>query len=241
VAQLKERLRYFAGRDQMDIEHLGPALIEQLVTSKAIKASVAEIYTLTQEQLLALDRMADKSASNVIAAIERSKTRPLARFIAALGIRHIGVQSAQVLAEHFGSLEALMNTSVETLQTIDQIGPTIAQSVYDHLHDPRNRTVIKKLLAAGVRPEPPSKTTHGDKPLTGKTFVVTGELKTFSRQGAQEAIRMAGGKVSETVSKKTDYVVAGHKPGSKLDKALALEVPVLSEQQFLQMLGRPSS
>jgi len=240
VAQLKERLKYFAGRDQMDIEHFGPALIDQLVASKAIRTSVAEIYGLTTEQLLALDRMAAKSAANVLTAIETSKTRPLGRLIAALGIRHIGGQSAQILAEYFGSLEALMDASVEVLQGVDQIGPTMAQSVYDYLHDRRNRAVIEQLLDAGVRPEPPAKAMRRDGPLAGKTLVVTGTLQSFTRQQAQEAIRQAGGKVSDTVTKKTDYVVAGKDPGSKLDKAQALGVTVLSEEQFVRMLGRRS-
>ena len=239
IAQLKERLRFFAGRDQMDIEHLGPALIDQLVASKAIRTGVAELYELTKETLLELDRMAEKSASNVIAAIEKSKTRPLWRLIAALGIRHIGRHSAQILAEHFRSFEALMDASVEVLQTIDQIGPTMAQSVHDYFHDPRNRAVIKQLLAAGVRPEPPPMVLHSAGPLAGKTVVVTGTLESLTRQQAQDAVRQAGGKVSETVGKKIDYVVAGKDPGSKLDKALALGVTVLSEQKFLQMLGRP--
>jgi DNA ligase (NAD+) len=158
--------------------------------------------------------------------------------IAALGIRHIGGQSAQILAEHLGSLEAFMDASVEVLQAVDQIGPIMAQSVYDYLHDRRNRAVIEQLLDAGVRPEPPPKTMRHDGPLAGKTLVVTGTLESFTRQQAQEAIHQAGGKVSQTPSKKTDYIVAGKDPGSKLDKAQALDLAVLSEEQFVHMLGR---
>lgn len=240
VAQLKERLRYFAGRDQMDIEHLGPALIEQLVASKAVRSSVADLYTLTKEQLLGLDRMADKSADRVIAALEKSKTRPLWRLIAGLGIRHIGVQSAQILANHLGSLEALMEASAERLQSVDQIGPVAGLSVHDYFHDPGTRTLITKLLNAGVRPESPhpkpgAKATG---PLAGKTVVVTGSLEAFTRAQAHEAIADAGGRVSESVSRKTDYVVAGKDPGSKLDKVRALDVPVLNEEQFTEILGR---
>jgi DNA ligase (NAD+) len=240
VAQLKERLRYFAGRDQMDIEHLGPALIEQLVASKVVRSSVADLYTLTKEQLLHLDHMADKSADRVIAAIEKSKTRSLWRLIAGLGIRHIGVQSAQILATHLGSLEALMDTSAEALQSVDQIGPVAGQSLYEYFHDPGNRAVITKLLNAGVRPESPHPKPGAKAagPLAGKTVVVTGSLEAFTRAQAREAISDADGKVSESVSKKTDYVVAGKDAGSKLDKARALDVPVLSEEQFIRILGR---
>jgi len=233
--QLRERLRYFAGRDQMDIEHLGPALIEQLVDAGLVE-SFADIYLLEKSQLLELERMADKSANNVIEAIEKSKTRPLWRFIAALGIRHIGGQSAQILAEHFGSLEALMNADREALETIDQIGPTMAESVYEYFRIPRNRAVIGKLLAAGVKPENPKRVRRTGQ-LAGKTIVVTGTLENFSRQQIEQAIRQAGGKSSSSVSKKTDFVLAGKEPGSKLDKALKLGVTVIDEKQFLQMIG----
>jgi len=237
AAQLKERLRYFAGRDQMDIPHLGPALIDQLVESGLVRTSVAEIYRLTQDELLRLDRMADRSAANVMAAIQTSKTRPLWRLIAALGIRHIGVQSAQVLAEHFGSLEALMAATVEDLSGVDQIGPTIAQSVHHFFHNPRNKNTIERLLADGVRPVAPQRSARTDSPLSGKAVVVTGTLEGFTRQQAHEAVRLAGGRSSDTVSKKTHFVVAGREPGSKLDKARALGIPVLDERQFRQMLG----
>lgn len=241
VAQLKERLRYFAGRDQMDIAHLGPALIDQLVGAGLIRTSVAEIYRLTKASLLRLDRMADRSAANVITAIQESKTRPLWRLIAALGIRHIGVQSAQVLAEHFGSLEALMAASVEDLSGVDQIGPTIAQSVHGFFHHPRNQAVIERLLAGGVRAVAPQRSARADSPLSGKAVVVTGTLDGFTRQQAYEAIRLAGGRPSDTVSKKTHFVVAGREPGSKLDKARALGIAVLDEQQFRQRLGHRSA
>jgi DNA ligase (NAD+) len=234
MGQLKERLRYFAGRDQMDIEHLGPSLIEQLVESGLVK-NFSDLYKLQKSDLLALERMAEKSTANVIEAIEKSKTRPLWRFIAALGIRHIGGQSAQILAEHFGSLEALMNADKEALETIDQIGPTMAESVYEYFRIPRNRAVIDKLLAAGVMPEKPKRVRSTGK-LAGKTVVVTGTLENFSRQQAEQAIRQAGGKPSSSVSKKTDFVLAGKDPGSKLDKAQQLGIKVINEKQFLEML-----
>lgn len=234
LGRLVERLKYFAGRDQMDIEHLGTALIEQLVETGLVK-SFAAIYRLQKSQLAELQRMAEKSADNVIQAIRVSKTRPLWRLIAALGIRHIGGQSAQILAEHFGSLDAIMNATHEELEAVDQIGPTMAASIYEYFQDPKNLVVIRELLAAGVEPELPRKAKSAGT-LAGKTIVVTGTLQNFSRQQVQQAIRNAGGKPSSSVSKKTDFVLAGAEPGSKIDKAKKLGVEVISEEQFLQML-----
>jgi DNA ligase (NAD+) len=236
TGMLKERLRYFAGRDQMDIEHLGVALVEQLIAAGLV-TNFADLYRLTKDDLLSLERMGDKSAQNVLDAIEASKTRPLWRFIAALGIRHVGGQSAVILADHFGSLEAIMDASLEDLETIDQVGPVMAESVYQYFRTPRHHKVIDELLAAGVRPQPPaSKKTTGR--LRGKTVVVTGTLNDFSRPQAEQAIREAGGKPSGSVSKKTDYVVVGADPGSKLDKARRLGVEVIDEERFQKLLGR---
>ena len=233
LGQLKERLRYFAGRGQMDIENLGDALIEQLVDTGLVK-NFADLYKLQKAELAGLERMADKSAANVIEAIEASKTRPLWRLIAALGIRHIGGQSAQILAEHFGSLSALMAAGKEALEGIDQIGPTTAESVYEYFRNKKNRAVIDGLLAAGVEPEQP-RAKRSDK-LAGKTIVVTGTLKNFTRQQAELTIRQAGGKPSGSVSEKTDFVLAGEEPGSKLDKARQLGVKVIGEKEFMEML-----
>jgi len=233
VGQLKERLRYFAGRDQMDIENLGPALIEQLVESGLVK-NFADLYKLQKSDLMTLERMGEKSADNVIAAIEKSKTRPLWRLVTGLGIRHIGGQSADILAEHFGSLDALMAADIETLQTVEQIGPKIAESVYEYFRNPANRAVIDQLLSTGVRPEQPKKTRRAGK-LTGKTIVVTGILENFTRPQVEQAIKQAGGKPSSSVSKKTDFVLAGKEPGTKLDKALALGVQIITEKEFLQL------
>lgn len=233
--QLKERFRYFAGRDQMDIEHLGVALVEQLIEAGLVK-SFADIYRLKKEDLLGLERMGEKSAQNVLDAIEASKTRPLWRFLAALGIRHVGGQSAVILADHFGSLDALMNAGQEELQAIDQIGPVMAESIYQYFRTSRHRAVIDDLLSAGVRPQPPElKKQTGN--LQGKTLVITGTLKDFSRQQAEQAVREAGGKVSSSVSKKTDFVVAGEDPGSKLQKARGLGVEVVDEEQFKRLLA----
>ena len=234
LGQLKERLRYFAGRDQMDIEHLGPALIEQLVESGLVK-NFADLYKLQKSDLMTLERMGEKSADNVIAAIEKSKARPLWRLVAGLGIRHIGGQSADILAEHFGSLDALMAADIEALQTVEQIGPKIAESVYEYFRNPANRAVIEGLLTAGVRPEQPKKVRRAGK-LAGKTIVVTGTLEKFTRPQIEQAIKQAGGKPASSVSKKTDFVLAGKEPGSKLDRARQLGVKVIDEKQFQEII-----
>ena len=231
--QLKERLKYFAGRGQMDIENLGAALIDQLVESGLVD-NFADLYRLRQDQLEGLERMAAKSAGNVIDAIEKSKTQPLWRFIAALGIRHIGSQSAQILAEYFGSLEALMSTEQQKLADIDQIGPIMAESVCEYFTDEKHLEIVRQMLAAGVSPEQP-KIRRSDK-LAGKTIVVTGTLENLSRQQAQQAIRQAGAKSSGSVSKKTDFVLAGKNAGSKLEKATRLGVEVITEEQFMEMI-----
>jgi DNA ligase (NAD+) len=179
--------------------------------------------------------MADKSAQNVIDSIEASKTRPLWRLIAGLGIRHIGTQTAQDLAEHFGSLDALMNASSAELDAIEQVGDKVAQSIYEYFHNDRNLAVIKELLSAGVKPELPKKTKAKGK-LAGKSIVVTGTLENFSRQQIEEAIRNAGAKSSSSVSKNTDFVLAGDNPGSKLDKARQLDVKIITEKEFMEML-----
>jgi len=233
LGQLKERLKYFAGRGQMDIEQLGSALIEQLVDTGLVK-NFADLYKLQKAQLAELERMAEKSAANVTEAIDKSRHQPLWRLIAALGIRHVGSQSAQILADEFGSLEALMAAQQDRLEAIDQVGPTMAESVYEYFRDSKNRAVINELLAAGVKPEQP-KTKRSDK-LAGKTIVVTGTLENFTRQQAEQAIKQAGGKASSSVSKKTDFVLAGENAGSKLDKALKLRVKVIDEKQFLEMI-----
>jgi len=235
VGKLKEQIRYFSGRGQMDIEHLGEALIDQLVDAGLVK-NFADIYKLTKEELLELERMADKSAQNVIDSINASKTRSLWRLVAGLGIRHIGGQTSQVLAEHFGSLDALMKASHAELDAIEQVGEKVAESIYEYFHNDRNIAVVKELLSAGVKPELPKKVKSKGK-LAGKTIVVTGTLANFSRQQIEQAIREAGGKATSSVSKNTDFVLAGEEPGSKLDKARQLGVKVISEKQFLKMIN----
>jgi len=235
IGQLKERLRYFAGRDQMDIENLGVALIEQLVETGLVK-NFADLYKLQVSDLVELERMAQKSAANVIEAIEKSKTQPLWRLVAALGIRHIGGQSAEILAEHFGSLEALMAADEQALEGIDQIGPKMAESVFEYFRNPNNGAVINELLAAGVKPKRAKVTRKDVGKLAGKTIVVTGTLENFTRQQVEQAIKEAGGKAISSVSKKTDFVLAGKEPGSKLEKARKLGVEVINEKQFLKMI-----
>jgi DNA ligase (NAD+) len=234
-AQLKEKLRYFAGRDQMDIENLGPAVIEQLVDGKIVK-DFGDLYSLEAETLAGLERMAQKSAQNIIDGIEKSKTQSLDRLIAALGIRHVGVQNAEILAQQFGSIEKIEKATVEELTQIEQIGPVLAKSIYEYFHDNNNLEVIDKLITAGVNPK--QKQIKKSDELAGKTFIVTGTLENYSRAEIEQVIKQHGGKVSSSISKKTDYVLAGTDPGSKLDKALKLGVKVINEKQFLTMLEK---
>jgi len=246
LGQLKERLRYFAGRGQMDIEHFGPALIEQLV-EKGLVSNFADIYKLSVEQLVGLERMGEKSAANVIEAIEQSKRRPLWRLIAGLGIPHIGGQFAQELANHFGSLERLIEAELDELIGVlassegdvekakDAEKKAVrAKSVYNYFRNEKNVAVVRELLAAGVKPERPKSARRSK--LAGKSVVVTGTLEHFTRQQAEEALRAAGAKVVSSVSKKTDFVVAGKNPGSKLDKALQMGVEVMDEREFMRIL-----
>ncbi len=234
LGQLKERLRYFVGRGQMDIEKLGEALIDQLTETGLVK-NFADIYKLTKDDLLTLERMADKSAQNVIDSIIASKTRPLWRLVAGLGIRHIGTQTAQIIAEHFGSLDEIIKASVEELQAVEQIGPKVAESVYEFFHNDKNISVINELLNAQVKPQPPEKNKDKGK-LSGKIFVLTGTLPNLKRSQAEKMILENGGKTSSSVSKNTDYVLAGDDAGSKLDKAKKLGVKIINEKEFLEML-----
>ena len=233
TAQLKERLEYFVGKGQMDIDKLGPALIEQLVETKLVK-TFADIYTLRFDQLAQLERMADKSAANVADSIEQSKIRPLWRLVAALGIRNVGGQSAQILADEFGSLDALMNATVETLTAIDQIGPVMAESIYDYFHDADTIKVIKAMLTAGVKPAAPKE--KASTILDGMTLVVTGTLKTLTRSQIKQLITDHGGKTSSSISKKTALLVAGENAGSKLEKAKKLNIETISEAEFVNRI-----
>ena len=239
-AQRKQALRHFASRHAMDIEGLGEKLIDQLVDGERVRTP-ADIYRLQQADLVALDRMADKSAANVIAAIDRSRDATLARFIFALGIRHVGEATARDLAAHFGSLASLMAASEVELLEVRDVGPVLAESIRDFFAEPHNRDVIDALRKGGVRwTEGPRRRTAAG-PLTGKTFVLTGTLPSLSRDEAKALLEAAGATVAGSVSKKTDYVVAGADAGSKLAKAESLGVAIIDEDRMRALLESPKT
>ncbi|HEX6212725.1 MAG TPA: helix-hairpin-helix domain-containing protein, partial [Methylomirabilota bacterium] len=238
-AQLKERLRHFGSRRAMDIEHLGEAVVEQLVDRKLVK-DFADLYRLTVPQLAELDRLAEKSAQNLAAAIDGSRSRGLARLLNALGIRMVGERVARVLALRFGSLERLAAASEATLAETHGIGPAIAASVRRFFDDESNRRMLEDLGRLGVVLTERTATVDGPKPLAGKTFVVTGALSSLSRDGARELIESLGGRVTSSVTRKTDFVVVGEAPGGKADDARRLNVPVLDEGAFLDLTRRAS-
>ena len=234
-AQLKEHIRHFASRGAMDIEGLGEKLSAQLFDAKMI-ADPADLYFLTKEKLLGLDRQAEKSAENLLEAVERSKTPALDKFIFALGIRHVGERTAKLLAGHFGSLEALMSAGCEELTAIREIGPEIAQSILEFFAEPKNRIVLEKFQRAGLSPRTPAPTAQAS--LQGKSFVFTGSMESMGRNKAKAAVESLGGIVHSSVTGKTSYVVAGSDPGSKLEKARKQSIPVIGEEEFLTMIGR---
>ncbi|MGD9903724.1 MAG: NAD-dependent DNA ligase LigA [Vicinamibacterales bacterium] len=235
-ARLRRSLEHFAGRWAMNIEGLGEALVDQLVTSGLV-TDAADLYALEAAQLEALERMGKKSAAKLVAEIDKSRGAEVWRLVYGLGIRHVGERAAQVLARRFGGLEGLAGASVEELQTVDEIGPVLAASVREWFDDAANRQLVAKLTAAGVRttgpvaPPPPA-----DGPLHGKTFVLTGTLAAMGRDEATARIEALGGKVVGSVSRKTTAVVVGHDPGSKVEKARALGVPLLEEAEFLALI-----
>jgi DNA ligase (NAD+) len=238
-AQRKEWLRWFAHRDAMDIEGLGEKLIDQLV-EKGLVNSLADVYRLDVPTLADLERMGKKSAENLVAALEGSKTRTLDRLLTGLTIRHVGTRVAEILAERFGTLEALRASTLETLQGVPGLGPVVATSVYDYFQDEENRRLLDDLAAVGVRPAPvvaAAAAAAGPLPLLGKTFVLTGTLPKRSRPEAERLIKQHGGKVTGSVSKATSYLVAGEDPGSKLEKAKGLGVAVLDEAGLEALVG----
>lgn len=243
-AQVKERVRYFASRNAMDVDGLGDKLVDQLVESGLVQG-YADLYQLTQQQLLGLERMGERSSEKLLAAIETSKTRGLARLLNALSIRHVGVRVAALLAEEFGSLDALLQASVEQLSEVNEIGTIIAQSVHDFLRSELGSQSIAELKQVGVTMTAPLKRKpDGDaegQRFSDKTFVVTGTLSKWTREEIQELIAAHGGRASSSVSSKTDYLVAGEKAGSKLSKAEKLGVKVLTEEEFAGMLNSEAS
>jgi DNA ligase (NAD+) len=232
-AQQIQSIIHFASRRAMDIEGLGDKLVEQLVATGLVN-TVADLYKLTQEQLAGLERMGDKSAANIMEALEKSKATTLNRFLYALGIREVGEATARNLANYFGELDALMIAPAEELENVPDVGPVVAQHIAGFFSEAHNRNVIKQLLKAGIRW--PSVEKPEQQPLAGKTFVITGTLDSMTRDEAKEKLQLLGAKVSGSVSGKTDYVVAGSDPGSKLDKATQLGVEILDEKAFLDLI-----
>ncbi len=234
-ARLKESLRYFAGRRAMDIDGLGDVLVDQLVDEGLVR-DVADLYSLTEEQVANLERMGKKSAENLLREIQNSKKAPLARLIFAIGIRFVGERTAQLLADHFGSLDKLAKAREQELYEVEEVGPKVAECILEFFGEKRNLQVLEKLRKAGLQFEQEKKRRHGDLPLQGKQFVLTGTLPHYSRDEARRMIEEAGGKITGSVSKKTDYVVAGAEPGSKLDKAQALGVKTIDETELMKLL-----
>jgi DNA ligase (NAD+) len=236
TAQLLGKLIHFASRRAMRIEGLGVSLAEQLIAEKLVK-DVGDLYSLTLEQVAGLERMAKKSATNLLAQIEASKSRDLSNLIYALGIRHVGERTAGILAHEMGSLERLASATVEELDAIPEIGLTVAESVHDWFDDEGNRALCDRLRAAGVKTEAARRSSaQTDERFAGKQFVLTGTLVSFTRDEARALIEARGGRVNASVSKKTDYVVAGEAAGSKLEKAESLGVTIIDEAAFKDML-----
>lgn len=235
-AQLKGRLLHFASRRAMRIEGLGGSLVDQFVDSGKVR-DAGDLYSLTLEDVASLERMATKSATNLITQIEASKSRDLSNLVYALGLRHVGDRTATTLAKHFGSLDKLSKATVEELDDVPEIGLTVAESVHDWFLDEGNIELCRRLEAAGVTTTSQKTTSATDDRFAGKQFVLTGTLENFNRDEARAAIESGGGRVSSSVSKKTDFVVAGSEAGSKLEKATALGVAVLDEEAFKKMLA----
>ena len=236
AAQRKEAILHFAHRRAVEIEGLGDKLVEQLVDSGLIK-TLPDLYKLGFTALAGLDRMAEKSANNIVAALEKSKRTTLPRFLFGLGIRHVGEATAKELARHFGQLDRIMDASVEALSEVNDVGPVVAQSIHTFFEQPHNREVVEQLRACGLSWEEGEPAARAPQPLAGKTFVLTGTFPTLSRDQAKDLLEAAGAKVAGSVSKKTDYVVAGTEAGSKLEKAQTLGVAVIDEAAMLAMLG----
>jgi DNA ligase (NAD+) len=237
-AQVRERVIHFSSRLAMDIEHVGPALVNQLIEAGFV-TDPADLYTVTLENLMSLERTGEKSAGNVMESIERSRDTTLARLVFALGIRHVGERTAQILAEHFGSLNRLRNASIEELSAVSDVGPVVAASIARFFAQDETTVVLEKLESAGLRIREVARPAIERAILVGKKFVFTGELQRFTRDKAEAWVRELGGAAASSVSKNTDFVVAGEKAGSKLTKATKLGVTVITEDEFISMAGEP--
>jgi DNA ligase (NAD+) len=234
-ARLKESIRHFASRGVMNIDGLGDALIDQLVDNGVVQ-SVADLYELSLHTVAGLDRMGPKSAANLLKNIDRSRFLPMPRVISALGIRFVGERTAELLAEHFGSMEKISNASIRELQEASEVGPKVAESIFQFFHEHHNQQLLEKLKAANLSFEHSVRRRKGG-PLAGMIFVLTGTLSRLSREEAKHKIEVAGGKVAAAVSGKTTFVVAGEDAGSKLNKASALGIPVIGEEELLALLA----
>ncbi|MGC8854645.1 MAG: helix-hairpin-helix domain-containing protein, partial [Halothiobacillaceae bacterium] len=234
-AQRREAIRHFASRRAMDIDGLGEKLIAQLDEAGLVKR-LDDLYRLKPADIAALERMGQKSAQNLLEAIEKSKHTTLARFLYALGIREVGEVTAQNLARHFGALESIMDASIERLMNVPDVGPIVAEHIKDFFAEPHNREVIAGLLAAGIHWDSPAHRA-GEQPLAGKTYVITGVLTGLTREEAKARLEALGAKVTDSVSKKTSALIAGENAGSKLAKAQALGIPVLDQTQFEALLA----
>lgn len=239
AAQRKEAILHFAHRRAVEVEGLGDKLVEQLIDSGLIK-TLPDLYKLGFTTLAGLERMAEKSAKNIVAALEKSKQTTLPRFLFGLGIRHVGEATAKELARHFGQFDRIMDASVEALSEVNDVGPVVAQSIHTFFEQPHNREVVEQLRACGLTWEEGEPAARAPQPLAGKTFVLTGTFPTLSRDQAKDLLEAAGAKVAGSVSKKTDYVVAGAEAGSKLEKAQTLGVAVIDEAAMLALLDTPA-
>jgi DNA ligase (NAD+) len=227
------KIEYWASKEAMDIDKVGPSVIQQLYEKKMISNPV-DLYKLLPQDFMMLDLIQEKSASNIYVSIQQSKTRPLNRLVTALGIRHVGKETADILTGEFPSIEDLKNATLEQLSQVEGIGGIIAQSIYDYFHNENNLKLLDELKELGINPS--AKASKVSDKLSGKTFVLTGTLENMTRDEASEIIKSHGGKTSSSVSKKTDYVLAGTNAGSKLDKAQNLGVIILTENDFLEMI-----
>jgi DNA ligase (NAD+) len=235
-AQRKQAILHFAQRRAVEVEGLGEKLVDQLVDAELIR-TLPDLYRLGFTALAQLERMAEKSAQNIIDALEKSKQTTLPRFLFGLGIRHVGEATAKALARHFGDIDAIMNATEEELLAVGDVGPIVAQSIRTFFEQPHNREVVEHLRACGIHWPAIEASSNAPKPFAAMTFVITGTLPTLGRDAAKDLIEAAGGKVSGSVSKKTSYVLAGSEAGSKLDKALEIGVAVIDETTLIRMLS----